>query len=40
MAIRIGERVADQTFFRPDGELVRLSSFHTPLLLVFLRHLR
>ena len=40
MAIQIGDRVADQTFLRPDGESVLLSSFRTPLLLVFLRHLR
>jgi len=36
---RVGDRVADLTFLRPDGATVRLSDFCRPLLLVFLRHL-
>ena len=37
---RVGDRVADLTFLRPDGSATRLSEFPGPLLLVFLRHLR
>jgi hypothetical protein len=40
MTIRIGDRVADLTFLHPNGDSVQLSSFSTPMLLVFLRHLR
>ena len=39
MTIRIGDRVADLTFLRPNGDMVRLSDYPRPLLLVFLRHL-
>ena len=36
----VGDRVADLTFLRTDGTAVRLSEFHGPMLLIFLRHLR
>lgn len=40
MALRLGDRVADLTFLRPDRSTLRLSDLHKPLLLIFLRHLR
>jgi peroxiredoxin len=37
--LRVGDRVEDLAFLRPDGAPVRLSDFAGPLVLVFLRHL-
>ena len=38
--LKIGDPVGDLHFLRADGSPVRLSEFATPLLLVFMRHLR
>ncbi len=37
---RVGDTIADLSFFRPDGSAVLLSDYSGPLLLIFLRHLR
>lgn len=40
MALRVGDVVADCTFFRPTGDPVRLSEFSARVLVpIFLRHL-
>jgi peroxiredoxin len=40
MTLRIGDRVDDFTFQRPDGSAVALSAFDgKALVLIFLRHL-
>jgi hypothetical protein len=40
VAVRVGDRVEDLTFVRPDGAAVALAAFAgRPLLLIFLRHL-
>jgi hypothetical protein len=36
----VGDQIDDLTFQRPNGTTVRLSDFPSPLLLIFLRHLR
>jgi len=38
--LRVGDRVRELTFLRPDGTIVRLSEFPGLLLVIFLRHLR
>lgn len=38
--MKLGERVPDLTFLRPDGSTLRLSELTAPVLvLIFLRHL-
>jgi hypothetical protein len=37
--LRVGDRVENLAFQRPDGTPARLSDFAGPLVLVFLRHL-
>lgn len=40
VAFRIGDRVGDLAFVRPDGSSVTLAAFASrPLLVIFLRHL-
>jgi peroxiredoxin len=40
MTIHIGDTLPDLSLLRPDGEMVHLSDFPRPLLLIFLRHLQ
>jgi peroxiredoxin len=40
MAVKVGDRIPDCQFLRPDKTLVRLSEFRAQaLVLIFLRHL-